>query len=104
MPRRARLAVAAVLAAAAAAAALAVVLPAGAAGAVSVHPSTPFRIDQSRIGRAPLGKPAAFYKKAYATPSRRYADDDGFDRLVFDDWHLAILFEPGRDAAVAVIT
>lgn len=66
--------------------------------------ATPFRIDQTRIGRAPLGKPAAFYRTAYATSARRAADDDGFDRLHFAEWHLTILFAPGKDVAVGAIT
>ncbi len=77
--------------------------------AAADHPtsvSTPFRIDQTRIGRAPLGKPAAYYRAAYSEGAapRRVLDDDGFERLVFDDWHVAVIFEPGRDVAVGVVS
>lgn len=101
MPRRLRL-TATLLAAAVAA----VLAPAGspALAATPARAATPFRIDQTHVGRAPLGKPAAFYTKAYASKARRYADDDGFQRLVFDDWHVAVLFAPGADVAVGVIT
>ena len=64
----------------------------------------PFRIDQSRVGRAPLGKTVAFYRAAYGTPGVRVLHDGGFDRLIFGDWHLEVLFRQGGKTAVGVIT
>ena len=79
-----------------------VALPAGAAG--RRVEAGPFRIDQSKIGRASLGKTAADYQSAYAGPGVRVPHDGGFDRLIFDDWHLEVLFRPGGKTSVAVIT
>ncbi len=64
----------------------------------------PFRIDQSTIGRATLGRTAAFYRSAYASQGIRTVRDGDFDRLLFDDWHLEVLFRPGGTTAVGVIT
>ena len=64
----------------------------------------PFRIDQSTIGRAPLGRTPAFYRSAYASQGTRTVRDGGFDRLLFDDGHLEVLFRPGGTTAVGVIT
>lgn len=75
--------------------------PSAAAPAAS---SGPFRIDQSAVGRAPLGRTAAFYKQALGGTVQRAGNDDGFDRLLFPDAHLAVLFVPGKDAGVGVLT
>ena len=64
----------------------------------------PFRIDQSKIGRAPLGKTVAFYRAAYGNPGVRVLRGGGFDRLIFGEWHLEVLFRPGGKTAVGVIT
>ena len=61
-------------------------------------------IGPALLGGVPLGRSAAFYRSTLARPAQRAADDDGFDRLLFPDLHLALLFEPGRDAAVGAIT
>jgi hypothetical protein len=81
---------------------VATVLPARAAAPRVA--AVPFRIDQNMIGRAPLGKPPAFYRRAYASQGSRVLADGGFDRLIFEDWHLELLFRPGGQAAVGAIT
>lgn len=61
-------------------------------------------IGPALLGGVPLGRSAAFYRSTLARPAQRAADDDGFDRLLFPDLRLVLLFEPGRDAAVGAIT
>lgn len=86
---------------------VAFVLVAGAPPARAIAPRVdggPFRIDQSTVGRAPLGRTAEFYRSAYASQGIRILRDGGFDRLLFDDWHSEVLFRPGGTTAVGVIT
>lgn len=64
----------------------------------------PFRIDQTSIGRAPLGKTVAFYRSAHGSRGVRVFKSGGFDRLILDDWHVEVLFRPGGKTAVGLIT
>lgn len=83
--------------------ACAAALIAGSACAASAQAAAP-SIGPALLGGVPLGRSAAFYRSTLARPVQRAADDDGFDRLLFPDLRLALLFEPGRDAAVAAIS
>ena len=87
--------------------ALAATLAVAASPARAVAPRAaagPFRIDQSQVGRALLGRPAAFYQAAYADRGVFVPAAAGFDRLLFEDWHLEVLFRPGGTNAVGVIS
>ena len=64
----------------------------------------PFRIDQTRIGRAPLGMTVAFYRSAYGSRGVHVFKSGGFDRLILDDWHVEVLFPHGGKTAVGLIT
>lgn len=82
--------------------ALGSVLPAGAAAPRADY--VPFRIDQTTIGRAPLGKTVAFYRSAYGSRGVRVFKSGGFDRLILDAWHVEVLFRPGGKTAVGIVT
>jgi hypothetical protein len=76
---------------------------AGAPGGAAAAARVPYLVDQAAIGAAPLGRTAEWYAEAFGTP-RRDRLVGGLDRLVFEAHELAVLFRPGRDRAVAVVT